>query len=234
MYLTTEKINELIAIAAANDGHCDRCLRVIKVYKYQVSKTMAKIMREMAKATKATGERAIDMETLDLTHTERSQLSKMRQHGLIVQPKDDRGVKKPRHWLITTKGWQFLRGEQIPAKVVVFDNQVLGHEGGTTDIRRLLDDPGFYEADPLSTEEAAAFHDVRTPQKMQEHRAEYRNRNYTAGGFEQGKVYTILVERLQMGKPVKIHAILAEGAKPQECTYNDIAAFQWDWKITNG
>jgi len=200
MYLSEEKINELIRVAAANDGHCDRCLRVIKVYKYQISKTMAKIMREMAKATKATGERAIDMETLDLTHTERSQLSKMRQHGLIVQPKDDRGIKKPRHWLITTKGWQFLRGEDIPAKVVVFDNQVLGHEGGTTDIRRLLDDPGFYEADPLSTAEAAAYHDVRTPVKMQEHRAEWRG--YDSGVLKKGTVYKIEIERMQVGKPI--------------------------------
>lgn len=227
MYLSTEKINELIAIAAANDGHCDRCLRVIKVYKYQVSKTMAKIMREMAKATKGTGERAIDMETLDLTHTERSQLSKMRQHGLIVQPKDDRGVKKPRHWLITTKGWQFLRGEQIPAKVVVFDNQVLGHEGGVTDIRRLLDDPGFYEADPLSTEEAKAYHDVRTPQKMQEHRAEWRG--YSTGNLTNGTTYDIKIERLQVGKPVRVHV---EGFNPFE--YKDIAQFQKSWKITNG
>lgn len=228
MYLTTEKINELIAIAAANDGHCDRCLRVIKVYKYQVSKTMAKIMREMAKATKATGERAIDMETLDLTHTERSQLSKMRQHGLIVQPKDDRGVKKPRHWLITTKGWQFLRGEQIPAKVVVFDNQVLGHEGGVTDIRRLLDDPGFYEADPLSTEEAKAYHDVRTPQKMQEHRAEWRG--MTGGKLQQGRFYDLKIERLQVGKPVIVHVDYGDEVKVTE--YRDIAAFQRNWKIS--
>lgn len=231
MYLSTEKINELIAIAAANDGHCDRCLRVIKVYKYQVSKTMAKIMREMAKATKATGERAIDMETLDLTHTERSQLSKMRQHGLIVQPKDDRGIKKPRHWLITTKGWQFLRGEDIPAKVVVFDNQVLGHEGGTTDIRRLLDDPGFYEADPLSTEEAAAYHDVRTPAKMQEHRAEWRG--YDGGVLKKGTVYKIEIERMQVGKP--IHLVYWDSLNNRyEQEYKDIAAFQRSWKITNG
>lgn len=230
MYLSTEKINELIAIAAANDGHCDRCLRVIKVYKYQVSKTMAKIMREMAKATKGTGERAIDMETLDLTHTERSQLSKMRQHGLIVQPKDDRGVKKPRHWLITTKGWQFLRGEQIPAKVVVFDNQVLGHEGGTTDIRRLLDDPGFYEADPLSTEEAKAYHDVRTPQKMQEHRAEWRG--YSSGKLEHGRFYDIKIERLQVGKPVVVNLYIDGEVLHARLEYKDIAQFQKSWKIS--
>jgi len=227
MYLTTEKINELISVAAANDGHCDRCLRVIKVYKYQVSKTMAKIIKEMAAATKKTGERAIDMETLDLTHTERSQLSKMRQHGLIVQPKDERGVKKPRHWLITVKGWQFLRGEKIPAKVVVFDNQVLGHEGGTTDIRRLLDDPGFYEADPLSTEEAKVYHDVRTPLKHTEHQAQYMG--YSMDGLVKGTHYTIFVERLQVGKPVSLHT--GDVTAPRK--YQDIAAFQRNWKITH-
>ena len=230
MYLSKTKIEELIQVAAEHDGHCDRCLRVIKVYKYPVSRTMAKIMREMAKATRATKERAIDMETLELTHTERSQLSKMRQHGLVVQPTDERGVKKPRHWLVTKKGWQFLRGEPIPAKVIVFDNQVLGHEGGTTDIRRLLDDPGFYETDPLSTAEAAAYHDVRTPAKLKHYTAEYKGA--TTSGLEKGNSYTIMLERLQMGKPVRVHISLAEGAKPSVLEYQDIAAFQSSWKIT--
>jgi len=229
MYLSKAKIEELIQVASEHDGHCDRCLRVIKVYKYPVSQTMARIMREVAKATRATQERAIDMETLDLTHTERSQLSKMRQHGLVVQPKDERGVKKPRHWLITTKGWQFLRGEPIPAKVIVFDNQVLGHEGGTTTIRRLLDDPGFYETDPLSTDEAKAYHDVRTPVKHIAHQAEYRGGEM--GGLEKGALYAILIERLQVGRPVRVRISLAGSAAHTILTYDDIAAFQKNWRV---
>lgn len=237
MYLTTEKINEIIAVAANNDGHCDRCLRVIKVYKYRVSKTMAKIMRAMSDATKSNVDahvpnpREIDMETLGLTHTERSQLSKMRQHGLIVQPKDNRGIKRPRHWLITVKGWQFLGGQDIPAKTVVFDNQVLGHDGGTTNIRRLLDDAGFFESDPLSTEEAKAYHDVRTPVRSMQHTAEYKG--YPGMLFKQGEVYSLDVERMQVGKPVKV-SIVVEGTENKcEASYDDIAAFQRSWKILN-
>ena len=237
MYLTTEKINEIIAVAANNDGHCDRCLRVIKVYKYRVSKTMAKIMRAMSDATKSNVDahvpnpREIDMETLGLTHTERSQLSKMRQHGLIVQPKDDRGVKRPRHWLITVKGWQFLGGQDIPAKTVVFDNQVLGHDGGTTNIRRLLDDAGFFESDPLSTEEAKAYHDVRTPQRGTEHIAIYQG--YSSDDLVNGREYTIRIERLQVGRPVKLKCSLARGLL-FSAEYNDIASFQRSWKIIRG
>lgn len=225
MYLSAEKIQEIIDVAAKNDGHCDRCLRVIKVYKYGLSTMMAGIMKAMAQATKETGVREIDMETLGLTHNERSQLSKMRQHGLIVQPKNADGVKKARHWLITTKGWQFLRGEDIPAKVVVFDNQVLGHEGGMANIRRILGEPGFYESDPLSTAEAAAYHDVRTPQKMQEHDAVWQGMD--SGNLRRGSTYEIKIERLQVGKPVRVHV---DGLNPFE--YRDIAAFQKAWKIT--
>lgn len=228
MYLSKEKIDEIITVAAANDGHCDRCLRVIKVYKYGISTMMANNIKKMAAATKETGERAIDMETLDLTHNERSQVSKMRQHGLVVQAKEG-DHKKARHWLITTKGWQFLRGEDIPGKVIVFDNQVLGHEG-VANIRRILGEPGFYESDPLSTEEAKVYHDVRTPQRKTEHQAAYQG--YTAGDMVKGKVYTIFIERLQVGKPVVVECALAEGATPKQMQYNDIAAFQRSWKIT--
>lgn len=225
MYLSAEKINEIIAVAAANDGHCDRCLRVIKVYKYGISTMMAGIMKAMAAATKETGQREIDMETLGLTHNERSQVSKMRQHGLIVQAKDG-DHKKARHWLITTKGWQFLRGEDIPAKVVVFDNQVLGHEGGNANIRRILGEPGFYESDPLSTEEAAAYHNVRSePKRKIEYQAIYKGRS--AGYLVAEKTYTIYVERMQLGKPV----VLYVDEQPSPMEYRDIAAFQRSWKI---
>lgn len=230
MYLSTEKINEIIAVAAANDGHCDRCLRVIKVYKYGISTMMADIMKKMAEATKQTGHRDIDMETLGLTHNERSQVSKMRQHGLIVQTKED-GHKKARHWLVTSKGWQFLRGEDIPAKVVVFDNQVLGHEGSTANIRRILGEPGFYESDPLSTAEAAVLHDVRTPQKMQEHDAVWQG--YDQGALRRGSTQTIKIERLQVGKPVVVHLDLpGDEGNARRFEYPDIAAFQRHWKIT--
>jgi hypothetical protein len=231
MHLTTVQIEDLLKAASQHGGMCPTCYSTIKLYKYRVSETMAKIMREMAKATKATGQRAIDMETLDLTHTERSQLSKMRQHGLIVQPKDDNGVKKARHWLITSKGWQFLRGEDIPAKTLVFQNQVLGHEGGTTNIRRLLNDPGFYEADPLTTAEARTYHDVRTPQKLQQHLAAYLG--YSSGNLINGHEYVVSVERLQIGKPVKAFVTIKEGEELLPQTFNDIAAFQRQWKVIN-
>lgn len=60
MYLSAEKIQEIIDVAAKNDGHCDRCLRVIKVYKYGLSTMMAGIMKAMAQATKETGVREIE------------------------------------------------------------------------------------------------------------------------------------------------------------------------------
>jgi hypothetical protein len=122
MYLSKEKIDEIIKVASENDGHCDRCLRVIQVYKYGISTMMAGIMKKMAAATRETGKRDIDMETLGLTHNERSQLSKMRQHGIIVQTKED-GHKKARHWLITTKGWQFSTWRGYTCKGSSFDNQ---------------------------------------------------------------------------------------------------------------
>ena len=232
MYLSKEKIDEIVKVAAEHDGHCDRCLRVIKIYKYGLSTMMAGIMKTMAAATKETGQRELDMNTLAFTHNERSQLSKMRQHGLIVQPKNAEGVKKARHWLITTKGWQFLRGEDIPAKVVVFDNQVLGHDGGTANIRRILGEPGFYEADPLSTEEAAAYHNVRTPVKMIEYRAECRiNTNYSAGNLVNGQMYKIEIERMQVGKPIKMAYWDDRGTRYDQ-EFKDIAAFQRSWKIS--
>ena len=212
--------------AEQNGGHCSHCHQTIKIYRYGVSDSMVRVLKAMAKATHNTGSREIDADKLDLKHSERTQLTKMRFHALIAKVKVN-GVQKPRHWIITTKGWDFLGGAAIPAKVLIFNNQVLGHNGGTTTINRIYAGNGEFEQEAVTEPEARAYSDVRTPQKGISYDAEFLGRNY--GKYqEKGKVYTITIERLQIGKPVVITHV---DDKPEKLQYNDLAAFQRSWKI---
>lgn len=231
MRWTPEEIQELERVAEVNDGHCDRCKRVIKIYRYKANRTMALTMRQLYKAYKDSGGvNDIDVRDIQLVYGQRSQLSKVRLHGLIARVKDGEGNVIQSHWLITKKGFAWLDGEAIPTKVVNFGNQVLGHEGGTITIHEALGEAPtepLYEGEAISTKEAGTYRNVREPQRFMDVNAEYKG--YGSGELKTGKVYTLRINRLQVGKPV--YVTVKEILQTQPLEYKDIAAFQRTWKV---
>ena len=214
--------------AEQNGGHCSHCHQTIKIYRYGVSDSMVRVLKAMAKATHDTGSREIDADKLDLKHSERTQLTKMRFHALIAKVKVN-GVQKPRHWIITTKGWDFLGGAPIPAKVLIFNNQVLGHDGGTTTINRIYAGNGEFEQEAVTEPEARVYSNVRQAKHQYFYEAEYRGNSYSQLGPQKGKVYAIRINTLQMGKPVSLEATIND--TPYTAEYRDIASFSKWWKI---
>lgn len=222
-----DKARALEKEAEQHGGHCSNCHQTIKIYRYGISTSMVRVLKTMAKATDKNSGRAIDVDKLDLRHSDRTQLTKMRFHGLVAKVKDD-GVQIPRHWLITRKGWAFLGNELIPAKVLVYNNQVLGHEDGTTEIKRVSGEADDYDAIPVTEPQARVLHDVRTPVKQMTMQAEWLG--YSSTNLVKGQVYTILVDRLQVGRPV--YVTIKEILQTEPMKFNDIAAFGRSWKVT--
>lgn len=231
--INLDRAKELEKEAEANGGHCTHCEQTLKIYRYGISESMVRVLREMARRTKLQLDgndkagRVIDVDaTLNLKHSERTQLTKMRFHGLVAKVKED-GRQIPRHWIITTKGWNFLGNEAVPAKVIVYNNQVLGHDGGMIDIRRIAGGNGEFEAKPVSEAESRTYAHIREPQRQSIVTAEWLGR--TAGSLVQGQQYTLLIDRLQIGKPVSI--TIKEILQTEPIKYNDVAAFGKSWKV---
>lgn len=219
-----QEVRELEEAAAVNNGRCDRCGRVIKIYRYKLNATMANFLRRMAEEVKTTDNNDVDIAAIGLTYSQRSQVSKLRLHGLIARVKGENGKQVPGHWLITKKGWDWVsRGVAIASKVVVFENQVLGHDEETITIQEALGEPGLPQETPISEPEAQTYSQVRGPLLNHAFMAVYQGQR--AGRLEPGEQYEIEIEKLQVGKPVVM-------ARPETRTYRDIAAFQKDWKIT--
>lgn len=226
--MTLDRAVELEKEAEANGGRCTHCEQTIKIYRYPISRTIKRVIKAIAKATTPDTGRAVDVDRdIEIAHSERSQLSKMRQHGLIAQPKDARGVKISRHWLITRKGWQFIAGDPVPAKVVVYNNQVLGHEGGTITFDRADAEADQFEQAPISEAESSLFADVRMPKVNYRMTAVYLGMSFhdqtKKVDMKHGDTYELVLEKLQTGKPVVV-------LEPIEREYNDIARFGRDWR----
>lgn len=219
-----DKAKALQKEAEHNGGHCTNCHQTIKIYRYGISTSMVRVLKTMARSTDKNTGRAIDVDSLDLRHSDRTQLTKMRFHGLVAKVKDDDKHQIPRHWLITRKGWGFLGNDPVPAKVLVYNNQVLGHDGGTTEIKRIDGEADAYDAIPVTEPEARVFNDVRTPQtKPQAITATYLG--MTVGELVKGQTYDLLLKRLMVGKPVQVIY------KDREFEYRDIAAFGKTWQV---
>lgn len=227
--ITIEQAEALEKEAKANGGKCTHCHHSINIYSYPINKVMVAFLRSMARATDETGSREVDVEKVSVIHHERTQITKLRVHGLIAKVKDADGHHRARMWLITSKGWDFLRGQEIPRKVIIYNNQVIGHSPETVTIGRIDGGSAEYESKGITEPEARALHDVRTPVKMTEYEAEYLG--YTTGDLLKGSVYPITVERLQMGKPVNAQVTVKHRKDPVAVSYNDIATFQRTWKI---
>lgn len=221
-----DKAKALEKEAEQHGGLCTNCHQTIKIYRYGISTSMVRVLKTMAKATDKNTGRAIDVDSLELKHSERTQLTKMRFHALVAKVKED-GKQIPRHWLITRKGWQFLANEPIPAKVVVYNNQVLGHDGGMTEIKRVDGEADAYDAIPVTEAESRTYAHIREPQRQMEMQAEWLGR--TVGSLVQGQIYTLAVDRLQMGKPVSV--TVKEILQTEPMNFKDVAAFGRSWKV---
>lgn len=223
----TPEVVELEKFATENNGHCDRCGQTIKIYRYKVSKTHGTFLRAMAKTISNTGINNVDIGDLEIPYSVRSQVTKLRQHGLVARIKNESGAQVARRWLITHKGWDFLNGKPIPSHVIVFNNQVLGHDGEPTTVLQVMGEkfnpemPKYEEAS-VTQAEARTYDDLRKPKKPMMVKAIYRGSKYERK-FDVGKTYGLGIERLQVGCPVVI-------TSPENINYKDIAAFQKDWK----
>lgn len=67
----------------------------------------------------------IDTAEANLSHTQLNNLQKLRHFGLIVKYTEN-DVHVPRHWIITTRGWQFLAGEiRVFKQMRTFRNRIV-------------------------------------------------------------------------------------------------------------
>lgn len=230
--LSSEQIQVLEKEAELNNGKCGTCYQTIKIYRYRLNKIHAQFMRAMAEEVRNTGVNDVDLATIGLAYSVRTQVTKLRLHGLIARITDKEGKQIARRWLITKKGFAFLNNKAVFSIVIVFNNQVLGHDNPHTRISELLGErfnaeAPLYEETPVSEPEARVYKDVRTPQKYMVVSAKFKGRDYL-GRFKVSQVYELQIKRLVGGQPVEITAI---DSKTHSKTYKDIAAFARDWKV---
>lgn len=152
----TETTVKAILEARDNKGVCKCCGRKIVLYKYKITPGMVYLLKNFAHITRRqvsegkSDPRSVDANDIDRPFSIRAQVTKLRVHGLVAKVKNEKGVQVPRMWVVTKKGWKFLAGKPVQARVTVYNNVVIGHSGGLCVIDQILGVSGEYITEPIT------------------------------------------------------------------------------------
>nr|DAJ25296.1 MAG TPA: hypothetical protein [Caudoviricetes sp.]DAX96646.1 MAG TPA: hypothetical protein [Caudoviricetes sp.]DAY10441.1 MAG TPA: hypothetical protein [Caudoviricetes sp.] len=156
----TETTVKAILEARDNNGTCKHCGRKIQLYKYKITPAMVYMLKDMGRITARqaaehqSNPRHVDSGEIDRPFSVRTQMTKLRLHGLVAKVKDAKGKHIPRTWTVTKKGWKFLAGKPVQARVTVYNNTVLGHSGGLCVIDQIAGASGDYIVEPITEDES--------------------------------------------------------------------------------
>lgn len=140
-------------------GKCEHCGQTIQVYKYKVTPAMVYLLKDMARISReyinngGTWPCCVDTADIDRPYGIKSQITKLRLHGLVDRDIEN-GKQVPRSWIITHKGWSFLKGEPVMSKVIVYNNKVIGYGTDTCTLSQVTGRADDYIAEPITPEQS--------------------------------------------------------------------------------
>lgn len=97
------------------DKECRCCGASLVMPVHSLSRGLVTTLMQCAYEARKKGGYLVDVANVDLTHNQLANLQKLRYFGLMVKHVEN-GVHIPRHWVITTRGWEFLAREKLVFK----------------------------------------------------------------------------------------------------------------------
>jgi len=123
---------------------CPHCGRNMTPYQVPLTKGFLAGLVKFRQAVGVKQENKIhllkDMQgtSYELTPHEWNNFTRLRFHALVAKYKEN-GEHKGGYWLLTRRGAQFLNGEiEIPNRVAVFNNRVIGHSDTLVNISDVI------------------------------------------------------------------------------------------------
>lgn len=130
-----------------NRERCPNCDGSMQTYIFRFDVLDALLLISMSKVV---GERLeqgvpfteankVHVQSMDhATYAVRSRTSQCRQLGLVAKVLNEKGRQERGTWCITKRGWEALRGKEVPAEVRSFQNKIVQRSEKTTTIREAL------------------------------------------------------------------------------------------------
>lgn len=131
--------------------YCPHCGAKMQSYWHRLTPGIVKALVKMRAGIAKSGvnhinpAKDLDGTDLELTKNERGNLSKLRFHALIAKYSENH-KRQQGEWLITRRGFAFLRGEEsVPRRVKTYRNRVVDHDEVLVTIADILHDVPYFE-----------------------------------------------------------------------------------------
>ncbi len=100
----------------------------IETYRYKLDDTDISTLLKLWQYVIERGTNRINTAEVDLNKTEDRRVTQLRYHALIAKIKNQKGKHIARHWCLTKRGADFLKGKiVVPKYVTTKNNVVIGH-----------------------------------------------------------------------------------------------------------
>lgn len=119
------KVPESCSCYVEGDKVCRCCGASLVMPTHSLTRGLVDILLACAYVARQQNSYVIDTRDVELTYSQLCNLQKLRYFGLMVMLEKD-GVHVPRHWVITTRGWQFLAREvKVFKQMRTFRNRIV-------------------------------------------------------------------------------------------------------------
>lgn len=105
---------------------CTHCGSKLRKYKSKLTLGLVDTLKIVAKEVIKRDVNDVHIKDLNLTNSQFGNFNKLRYHALIAKVKIG-GEHMQGRWLVTRRGWAFLKGEAVPEYVITFRNNVVDH-----------------------------------------------------------------------------------------------------------
>ena len=121
--------------AASSGGHCPVCNRFTKIYRRQITSSMARFLIDFWHEHKD-----FEFHHVGRNYRKCGDYAKLSYWGLIIARGDDGELAKASgYWRMSQRGYDFIHLKTTVSKYVrVYDGQVLGYEGDKITIKEAI------------------------------------------------------------------------------------------------
>lgn len=120
---------------------CTHCAANMIVYFPKYNGGLVSALRKMLVVVRNKQQNDVhvsDSGEVRLSYAERANMTKLRHLGAVAHVKEEGKIVQA-HWLITRRGFAFLRGEPVPAWAKTYRNEVIGSSEETITIHEVIE-----------------------------------------------------------------------------------------------
>lgn len=120
---------------------CPHCGANMKEWKHSLTRGLVDILMKFGNTVSRSGKNDVHIKEMGFTVNQFNNFQKLRYFGLVAKVRNDEDMHIQGHWLITRRGWLFLKGDiAVHKSIKTFRNSITERSEEKVKIYEVLKD----------------------------------------------------------------------------------------------